>query len=112
MGEPSIATRDNEALRLVVEGTVSETGTEFFRALVKNLATVLGTSGAWLTEYLRDARRLRAHAFWLNGAYLESYETPIDGTPCEAVVESKRLLYIPDRILDLYPDEPDLKPLN
>jgi PAS domain S-box-containing protein len=103
---------EDEALRLVVEGTVSETGTEFFRALVKNLAAVMNTAGAWVTEYLPGARRLRAHAFWLNGAFLDAYETAIDGTPCEAVVEGKRLLHIPDRILELYPDEPDLKPLN
>src|SRR5262249_12120630 len=102
----------DDALRLVVEGTVSETGTEFFRALVKNLAAVMNTAGAWVTEYLPDRRRLHAHAFWLNGAFLDAYETSIDGTPCEAVVEGKRLLHIPDRILELYPDEPDLKPLN
>ncbi len=103
---------DEAALRLVIEGTASETGTDFFRALVKNLAAVMGTAGAWVTEYLPDARRLRAPAFWLNGSFLDGYETPIDGTPCQAVVEGKRLVHIPDRILDLYPDEPDLKPLN
>src|SRR5712691_9682602 len=56
---------EQAALRLVVEGTVSETGVEFFRALVKNLATVMGTVGAWVTEYLPEQQRLRAHAFWL-----------------------------------------------
>ena len=34
---------DESTLRLVVEDTVSETGTEFFKALVKNLSTALGT---------------------------------------------------------------------
>jgi hypothetical protein len=58
---------ESDALRLVVEGTASGTGVEFFRALVKNLAAVMGTAGAWVTEYLPEARRLRAHAFWLNG---------------------------------------------
>ena len=53
---------DDAALRLVVEGTVSETGVDFFRALVKNLAAVMGTTGAWVTEYLPEARRLRALA--------------------------------------------------
>ena len=33
------------ALRLVVEGTVSQTGADFFRALVQNLARALGTAG-------------------------------------------------------------------
>jgi hypothetical protein len=51
---------EEQALRLVVEGTVSETGTEFFRALVKNLAAVMDTTGAWVTEYLPEANRLRA----------------------------------------------------
>lgn len=99
---------ESDALRLVVEGTVSETGTEFFRALVKNLAAVMGTSGAWVTEYLADSRSLRAHAFWLNGEFLPHYEQAIEGTPCQAVVEGKRLLHIPDRILELYPGEPDI----
>jgi len=62
--------RDTAALRLVVEGTVAETGTEFFRALVKNLATVMGTVGAWVTEYLPEQKRLRSYAFWLNGAFV------------------------------------------
>lgn len=47
------------ALRLVVEGTVSETGGEFFRALVRNLARALSTTGAWVTEWLPEPRRLR-----------------------------------------------------
>ncbi len=38
-------------LRAVVEGTASETGVAFYRALVRNLALALGTRGAWLTEY-------------------------------------------------------------
>jgi hypothetical protein len=52
MSNPAGTMNDEEALRLVVEGTVSETGTEFFRALVRNLAMVLHTTGAWVTEYL------------------------------------------------------------
>ena len=52
-------------LRLVVAGTASETGAEFFRTLVRNLAQALGTSGAWVTEYLPEQQRLRALAMWL-----------------------------------------------
>lgn len=99
-------------MRLVVEGTVSETGVDFFRALVRNLAAVMGTSGAWVTEFLPDERRLRAHAFWLNGAFLPSYEHHVDGTPCQGVVEGKRLLHIPDRILEIYPEDADLQAVN
>src|SRR3954451_22890549 len=94
---------EQAALRLVVEGTASETGTEFFRALVKNLASVMGTAGAWVTEYLPESQRLRAHAFWLNGQYIENFEYSIAGTACEPVVESKKLVHIPERLVDLFP---------
>ena len=112
MSEPKRALSEEAALRLVVEGTASETGTEFFRALVKNLAAVMGTAGAWVTEYLPHARRLRAYAFWLNGKFVENFEYAIAGTACAPVVESKKLVHIPDRLVELYPDDPDLIALN
>jgi formate hydrogenlyase transcriptional activator len=34
------------ALRTILEGTATQTGTEFFQALVKNLALALNTHGA------------------------------------------------------------------
>jgi formate hydrogenlyase transcriptional activator len=103
---------EEAALRLVVEGTVSETGTGFFRALVKNLATAMGTAGAWVTEYLPETRRLRSYAFWLNGSFVEGYEYATAGTACAAVVENKRLIHIPERLIELYPRDPDLAPMN
>ncbi len=103
MSEPKKPMVEEAALRLVVEGTASETGTEFFRALVKNLAAVMGTAGAWVTEYLPDAARLRAYAFWLNGQFVENFEYDIAGTACAPVVESKELVHIPDQLIELYP---------
>ncbi len=100
---------DEAALRLVVEGTVSETGLEFFRALVKNLAAVMGTAGAWVTEYLPEKRHLRPYAFWLEGQFITPYEQPIDGTPCAAVVTEKKLVHCPDRIVELYPRDGELQ---
>ncbi len=100
------------ALRLVVEGTVAETGVEFFRALVKNLAVVMGTAGAWVTEYLPEARRLRAHAFWLKGSFVENYEYDIAGTACAHVIAERRRVHVPERVIELYPDDKDLVPIN
>ncbi|MCC7373369.1 MAG: sigma 54-interacting transcriptional regulator [Verrucomicrobiales bacterium] len=108
MTQPSDTPIDEAALRLVVEGTVSETGVEFFRALVHNLAKAMNTSGAWVTEYLPEEKRLRAYAFWLDGHYVEHFEYPIAGTACEPVVAEKRLVHIPDRLLELYPHDPDV----
>ncbi len=106
----SVGTED--ALRLVVQGTVSETGVEFFRALVRNLAAAMGTAGAWVTEYLPEAGRLRAHAFWLEGQFVEGFEYAIAGTACAPVVESKRLVHIPDRLIELFPGDPDVVKLH
>ena len=96
------------ALRLVVEGTVSETGGEFFRALARNLARALGTTGAWVTEWFPESRRLRALAMWLDGNYVDHFEYPVAGTPCEAVVEKRGLVHIPERLLELYPADVEL----
>ena len=63
---PSVLGPDSpahDALRLVLEGTASEIGEGFFRALVQNLARALESYGAWITEYDPQTRRLRALAF-------------------------------------------------
>jgi GAF domain-containing protein len=99
-------------LRLVVAGTAAETGGEFSRALVRNLAEVLGTRGAWVTEYLPEQGRLRALAMWLNGGFVEHYEYSIAGTVCADVVESRKLIHIPDRLIELFPRDEPLVPLG
>ena len=112
MGEPKPSISEEEALRLVVEGTASETGTEFFGALVKNLATVLGTAGAWVTEYFPEEQKLRALAMWLNEEHVEHYEYCLLGTPCAPVVENRSLVHIPDKIVELFPGDNDLTTLS
>jgi hypothetical protein len=91
------------ALRLVLEGTASEIGEGFFRALVENLARVLGTRGAWVTEFDPRSRRLRALAFKMGEEWVEGFEQPVDGTPCQVVIDGRRLVHYPDRVLELYP---------
>ena len=112
MSDPTPEKQDEAALRLVVQGTAAETGDEFFRALVKNLAAVTGTIGAWVTEYLPARKRLRSYAFWLNGKFLEGFEYDIAGTACADVVETRTLIHIPDRLLELYPGNPDLRAIG
>jgi len=99
---------EQSALRMIVEGTARETGEGFFRALVENLARALDTHGAWVTEYLPDPARLRALAFRLGDDWVHDYEHLIDGTPCQVVVDERRLVHYEDRVLELYPREQDL----
>lgn len=100
------------ALKKIVEGTSDYTGEKFFRLLVKNLADALGAHGVWVTELIKDKNRLRALAFWLNDHYVEEYEYDIPGTPCEPVLESENICHVPEDVINLYPDDPDLPGLN
>ncbi|MGI9243858.1 MAG: sigma-54 interaction domain-containing protein [Verrucomicrobiales bacterium] len=103
---------EDAALKAIVEGTAAGTGQAFFSSLVENLAKVLEVHGAWVTEYLPESERLKAFAFWLGGEWVPDYEYDICGTPCEPVVESKKLFHVAENVIELYPDDPDLGPLG
>ncbi len=97
------------ALRTILEGTATETGEQFFKALVKNLAAALNTHGAWVTEYFPESRRLKALAFWMGEQWLEGWEMVVDGTPCERVIDERCLIHIPDNLVDIYGNDPDVR---
>jgi PAS domain S-box-containing protein len=96
----------------ILAGTAAHTGNEFFKSLVENLASVLGTRGAWVTEYLEKERKLCALAFWFDSGFVDKYEYAIEGTPCEMVIESKKLFHIPDNLIELFPKDSDLVSMN
>jgi len=98
----------DDALRIIIEGTAAAIGKPFYSALVENLAKTLNTNGAWVTEYLEDAQRLRALAFWFKGEWVNDYEYDIPGTPCELVVNSARMVHIKENVSTLFPKDPDL----
>jgi GAF domain-containing protein len=101
---------EDAALKAIVQGTAAGTGEAFFDSLVMNLVDVLGVHGAWVTEYLPDSERLRAYSFMLGGDWVKNYEYDIRETPCEPVIESQELICVPDRLIELYPNDPDLEP--
>jgi transcriptional regulator with GAF, ATPase, and Fis domain len=104
---------DEEAVfRSIVQGTSTGTGEKFFSSLVENLANVLKVHGAWVTEFLPDTLRLKAYAFRLGDGWVDDYEYDIKGTPCEPVIESEQLFHVPDKVIELYPDDPDLAPID
>src|SRR5215831_2500747 len=104
---------NSEALiRHLLEGTSSETGREFFHALVRSAAKAMNVAGVWVTEYLPDRKVLRSLAFWMNDHYVENYEYQVEGTPCEVVIERACLVHFRDRIIQLFPNDADLKTLN
>ncbi len=99
---------EDEAIRYILEGTAEEVGQRFFGSLVENLSHVLQTAGAWVTEYIEPERRLNALAFYFDGQWLKNFSYNIAGTACERVIVEKQLVYIPDRLSELYRGNEDL----
>jgi len=112
MRSAAVQSRPEALIRYLLEGTSSQTGQEFFRALVHSAALAMDVAGVWVTEYLPERKVLRSLAFWMNGQYIHDYEYNIAGTPCEVVVEEARLVHYPDRIIELFPNDPDLTAFN
>jgi len=100
---------EDAALRTILEGTATETGEQFFAALVENLAKALSTQGAWVTEYIEKTRKLRSIAAWMGGRLLKDYEYEIIGTPCEQVIDEARLVHFRENVAEFFPDDSDLK---
>ena len=100
------------ALKLITEGTAPYTGERFFRSLVQKLAEVLGVHGVWVTRFREQEYMFDSIAFWLDGRMVEEYKYTITGTPCEQVLQNSEVVHFPDRVIQLFPKDPDLPPLG
>jgi PAS domain S-box-containing protein len=45
----------------------------------------------------------------MDGGWIKDYEVGITGSPCEQVIDSARLVHFPDRLIQLFPDRPEVK---
>ena len=109
--EPSTGV-DPAILHAIVQGTAAESGEAFFDQLVRHLSRAVGTKCAWVTEWLPNKRRLRALSFWVDDEDQGDYEYDVGGTPCEPVIGNRELVHVPERLIELFPDDPDLEPLS
>ncbi|WAL59217.1 PAS domain-containing hybrid sensor histidine kinase/response regulator [Thermocoleostomius sinensis] len=92
-----------EALRLIVEGTASKIGDEFFRTCVRYLAEVLRVRYALITTFADEAKTMiRTLAVWAGDGIAENMEYAIEGTPCESVSFGEMCFY-PRNIRALFP---------
>ena len=98
-------------INVIRDFTRSSKRRAFFFTLVENLAKALGTYGAWVTIW-HGEKRLKAVAFWLGDRFVPDYEYDLAGTPCEPVFKDCRLVHVPERVVDLYPNDPELRPLG
>jgi transcriptional regulator with GAF, ATPase, and Fis domain len=110
MAEKSINSnsKDNKLISLF-EATAKETGKKFFEALILNLANALNTYGAWANVYNEDQSKAKSLAFLIAGELLPDFEYEIKGTPCETVINNDTLHHVPDNLIEIYPDDPEIK---
>jgi PAS domain S-box-containing protein len=106
--------RQEESLRLIVEGTTAQTGETFFRTFVQHLAQVLQVRYALIAKVDRHDNRYIATtlAFWMGEDLGENFEYDLTGTPCCKVYEIGKLCRYPCAVQPLFPDDPYLVILN
>lgn len=105
--------RQQEALRLIVEGTASKTGDDFFRTCVRYLAEVLQVHCAFVTEWANENwTKARILAIWVGGEFTRNFEIELGGTPCENVVAGKQVYFYPDSVPSLFPNDPYIDELQ
>jgi two-component system, sporulation sensor kinase A len=101
--------RSEQTLRLIVEGTASVTGKDFFHSLVRSLAEALNARYAFITECIENCPGyLRTIAFWQGDEFGENFEYDVHDTPCEQVVNSRGCRCYPNNLQALFPNETDL----
>ncbi|MDS4042504.1 MAG: sigma 54-interacting transcriptional regulator, partial [Candidatus Competibacter sp.] len=94
-----------------VEGTATATGTEFFHALVRELALALNVRHAFVSELLESGIRVRTLAFWFDGKPIDNIEFDLDGTPCEVVIRGETVYYT-GKVYEMFPRHPELKEMG
>lgn len=98
--------RIEATMMLLAEGTSGKTGEAFFRAMVKNFATVLGVRAAFMTRCLDyPTTRVRTLAFFDRDSFRDDLEFDLSGTPCEAVIRDGASCFHPQRLAELFPRE-------
>ncbi len=103
---------EKEAFRLIVEGTSSRVGDEFFRSLVRHLAKALSVKCALVNESI-NIKDLQCSvlAGWEGGEYLEKKIFNAMNTPGEEVLAGM-VAFHPDNITDAYPHDDFLSSSN
>jgi formate hydrogenlyase transcriptional activator len=104
--------RFEETLRHITEGTAGSTGDEFFRSLVRHLAHALKVRYCFIGECTDETKeRVRTLAFWAADSIADNVEYPLEGTPCERVIQGETGCY-PERIQEIFPKDNDLVSLG
>jgi GAF domain-containing protein len=99
----------DRVLRSIVEGTSVALGDDFFRVLVRHLASGLRVPYAFVSECVVLPSELPAQAqalaFWMGSDFGEAGEYLLSGTPCEDVLRSGQCRFYPRELQALFPED-------
>ncbi|MCP6757227.1 MAG: PAS domain S-box protein [Fischerella sp. CENA71] len=104
--------QQEQALRLIVEGTAAKTGDEFFNSCVRYLAEVLQVRYVLVTECVdKEKSRVRTLAFWCGETIGENLEYDLRGTPCEHTLQG-RICHYAQGLQATFPNDSELSTMN
>jgi PAS domain S-box-containing protein len=98
-----------QSLKTLVEMTASVTGVDFFRVLIRHMASCLDVKYAFASKCTNPSnKRVRTLAFWSKSKYGDNFEYDLGGTPCEKVISGELCCY-DEKVTELFPADEDLK---
>jgi len=102
----------NEMLHSLVKGTSGDTGVNFFKQTVKQLAGALNVKYAFIGTLLNDEKTdVETLALWADNKLDKNIAYNLIGTPCKNVIEQK-IHYYPENVQKLFPEDKILKEMN
>lgn len=105
--------RQEQALRLIVEGTAAKTGEAFFKTCVQYLAQVLDVRYALISEFV-DSEKASAKtlAVWSGDGFGDNITYNLVGTPCQDVCSNTEVCRYPNSVHLLFPENDNLSTLQ
>ncbi len=101
------------ALLEVTQGVSAVTGEAFFSALVQHLSKVLGVDYIYIGLVEGDNQEaIRTLAVCSKGQIVDNFAYLLHDTPCQEVLQQRKLCCYPNRVQALFPNAPLLEPLN
>jgi signal transduction histidine kinase len=107
-------TQIDKALLAVTQGVSATTGEAFFSALVQHFANVLAVDYSYIGLLVeRDSEEaIQTIATCGQGQILDNFEYLLRDTPCQAVLQQRKICCYPQRVQALFPHAPLLAPLQ
>ncbi len=97
-------------LDAIVRATDSRTGSEFFHALTRNISMALGAR--WVGIGQLDGERVRLVSVCRDGRPARNAEYDLAGTPCEGIVDDRRVRFYARGVAEEFPKDKSLVKLG